>query len=144
MPLKSYQPKTPGTRQMTVSDFSELTRSRPEKSLTVGKRATGGRNNHGRITTRFRGGGVKRCLRIVDFRREKDGIPAKVAHIDYDPNRNARLALLHYADGEKRYILCPVGVKVGDTLMSGPGAEFKPGNAMKLADIPPRRPDPRH
>ncbi len=137
MPLKSYKPKTPGTRQMTVSEFSELTRSRPEKSLTVGKRASGGRNNQGRITTRFRGGGVKRSLRVVDFRRDKEGVPAKVAHIDYDPNRNARLALLHYADGEKRYILCPVGVKVGDTLMSGPQADFKPGNSMKLADIPP-------
>ncbi|MFA5206279.1 MAG: 50S ribosomal protein L2 [Lentisphaeria bacterium] len=137
MPLKMFKPKTPGTRQMTVSEFSELTRTRPEKSLTVGKRATGGRNNQGRITTRFRGGGVKRALRLVDFRREKDGVPAKVAHIEYDPNRNARLALLHYADGEKRYILCPVGVKVGDTLMSGPQADFKPGNSMKLADIPP-------
>jgi large subunit ribosomal protein L2 len=119
-----------------VQDFSEITRTTPEKSLTVGKRSTGGRNNQGRTTSRFRGGGVKRCLRKIDFRRDKDGIPAKVAHIEYDPNRSARIALLHYKDGEKRYILAPVKVAVGDTLMSGPTAEIKPGNTMRLADIP--------
>ena len=136
MGLKSYKPHTPGTRQMTVQDFSEITRTTPEKSLTVGKRSTGGRNNQGRITSRFRGGGVKRALRKIDFRRDKDGIPATVAHIEYDPNRSARIALLHYVDGEKRYILAPVKVGVGDTLMSGPTAEIKPGNTMRLADIP--------
>lgn len=121
---------------MSVSDFSELTRSHPEKSLTRGKCSTGGRNNKGRITTRFRGGGVKRRHRKVDFLRNKDGVPAKVAHIEYDPNRSARLALLHYVDGEKRYILAPVGLKQGDMVMSGPTAEYKPGNAMLLKDIP--------
>ncbi len=136
MALKKYKPTSPGIRQMAVSDFAEITRTTPEKSLTVGKRATGGRNNVGRITTRFRGGGVKRKLRKVDFLRNKDGVPAKVAHIEYDPNRSARLALLHYVDGEKRYIIAPVGLKQGDTVMSGTGAEFKPGNAMVLADIP--------
>lgn len=136
MAIKKYKPTSPGRRQMSVSDFAELTRSAPEKSLIRGKRSTGGRNNQGRITTRFRGGGVKRRYRQIDFRRDKDGIPAKVAHIEYDPNRTARIALLHYADGEKRYILAPVGLAQGDTVMSGPNAEFKPGNAMRLADIP--------
>ncbi|MDX9980402.1 MAG: 50S ribosomal protein L2 [Lentisphaeria bacterium] len=136
MAIKKYKPTTPSRRQMAVSDFAEITRSTPEKSLVVGKRSTGGRNNLGRITTRFRGGGVKRKLRKVDFLRDKDGVPAKVAHIEYDPNRSARLALLHYADGEKRYIVAPVGLKQGDTVLSGSGAEFKPGNAMPLADIP--------
>lgn len=136
MGMKSYKPTSPGRRQMTVSDFSELTRSGCEKSLTRGKKSTGGRNNKGRMTTRFRGGGVKRRLRRIDFKRDKDGIPAKVAHIEYDPNRSARIALLHYADGEKRYILAPVGVSQGDTIMSGPEAEYKPGNAMQLKDIP--------
>lgn len=121
---------------MAVPDFAELTRRTAERSLTVGKRSTGGRNNHGHVTTRFRGGGVKRAYRKIDFRREKDGIPAKVAHIEYDPNRSARIALLHYADGEKRYILCPTGLEQGGTVMSGPTAEFKPGNAMALRDIP--------
>jgi large subunit ribosomal protein L2 len=138
MGLKNYKPVTPSSRGMSVSDFTDLTRSRPEKRLTVGKRATGGRNNQGRITTRFRGGGVKRTLRRIDFRRDKDGVPAKVAHIEYDPNRSARLALLHYADGEKRYILAPAGLKVGDTVLSGAAAlEFTPGNCMPLAEIPP-------
>jgi large subunit ribosomal protein L2 len=136
MGLKSFKPHTPGTRQMTVQDFSEITRTTPEKSLTVGKRSTGGRNNQGRTTMRFRGGGVKRCLRQIDFKRDKDGIPATVAHIEYDPNRSARIALLHYKDGEKRYILLPLKVAVGDTLMSGPTAEVKPGNTLRLADIP--------
>ncbi len=136
MGLKTYNPFTPSRRQMAVQDFAELTRNRPEKSLTVGKRSTGGRNNQGRITTRFRGGGVKRTLRKIDFRRDKDGIPAKVAQIEYDPNRSARIALLNYADGEKRYILCPVKLQVGDTVISGDKAEIKPGNCLKLGDIP--------
>jgi len=137
MPMKTFKPTTPGLRQMATSDFSELTRHEPEKSLTVGKRSTGGRNNQGRITTRFRGGGVKRRYRLIDFRRDKDDIPAKVAEIEYDPNRSARIALLNYADGEKRYILAPNGLEVGQTIMSGAKADFKPGHAMKLADIPP-------
>lgn len=136
MGMKKYNPTSAGRRQMTVSDFSELTRTTSEKSLTCGKRATGGRNNAGRVTTRFRGGGVKRRLRAIDFRRDKDGIPARVAHIEYDPNRSARIALLHYVDGEKRYILAPVGLAQGATVMSGPTAEFTAGNAMKLKDIP--------
>lgn len=136
MAIKKYKPTSPSRRQMAVSDFAEITRSTPEKSLVFGKRSTGGRNNLGRITTRFRGGGVKRKLRKVDFLRNKDGVPAKVAHIEYDPNRSARLALLHYADGEKRYIIAPVGLKQGDTVVSGTGVEFKPGNSMPLGDIP--------
>lgn len=121
---------------MSVSDFSDITRSTPEKSLTEGKRSTGGRNNLGRITCRFRGGGVKRSYRLIDFKRDKDGIPAKVAHIEYDPNRTARIALLHYADGEKRYILAPAGLTQGSTVISGPSADFKPGNSMAIKDIP--------
>jgi len=136
MGIKTYKPTSPGRRQTSVSDFGELTRRTSDKSLTRGKRSTGGRNNNGRITTRFRGGGVKRALRAIDFRRDKDGIPAKVAHIEYDPNRSARIALLHYADGEKRYILAPVGLAQGATVMSGPTAEFTPGNALLLKDIP--------
>lgn len=136
MAIKKYKPTSPGRRQMAVSDFSEITRSTPEKSLTVGKRSTGGRNNAGRITTRFRGGGVKRRYRLIDFRRDKDEVPAKVAHIEYDPNRSARVALLHYTDGVKKYILAPVGLKQGDMVRSGSEAEFKPGNAMCLQDIP--------
>jgi large subunit ribosomal protein L2 len=121
---------------MTVSDFAEITRSTPEKKLCRGKKSTGGRNNQGKITTRFRGGGVKRCLRDIDFKRDKDGIPAQVAHIEYDPNRTARIALLHYADGEKRYILCPIGLEQGATVISGKDAPIHPGNALTLADIP--------
>ncbi|MBT7164210.1 MAG: 50S ribosomal protein L2 [Victivallales bacterium] len=136
MAIKKYKPTSPGRRGMAVSDFAEITRTTPEKSLVVGKRSTGGRNNLGRITTRFRGGGVKRKLRKVDFLRKKEGVPATVAHIEYDPNRTARLALLHYADGEKAYIIAPVGLKQGDVVMNGPKAEFKPGNSMALADIP--------
>ena len=136
MGLKSYNPTSPGVRHMVTPDFAEITRSTPEKSLTRGKRSTGGRNNQGRITTRFRGGGVKRKYRVIDFKRDKFGIPAKVAEIEYDPNRTARIALLHYVDGEKRYIIAPVGLKKGDTVMSGPNAEFKPGNAMQIKDIP--------
>ncbi len=137
MGIKAYKPTSPGRRHMTVSDFKEITRTTPEKSLTTGKRSTGGRNNLGRMTSRFRGGGVKRALRAIDFRRnDKDGIPAKVAEIEYDPNRSARIALLHYADGEKRYILAPVGLNQGDTVMNGPKAEFKPGNSLLIRDIP--------
>jgi len=121
---------------MSVSDFSDITRKGSEKSLTVGKKSTGGRNNLGRITLRFRGGGVKRSFRIIDFKRTKDGVPAKVAHIEYDPNRSARIALLHYLDGEKRYILAPVGLKQGDMVMNGAEAEYKVGNCMCLKDIP--------
>ena len=136
MGIKKYKPTSPGRREMTVSDFSEITRRTPEKSLTEGKRSTGGRNNHGRVTVRFRGGGVKRRYRIIDFRRNKDGIPAKVTAIEYDPNRTCFIALLVYADGEKRYILSPLDLKVGDTVMSGPEADIKPGNCLPLSNIP--------
>ncbi|MFZ3152171.1 MAG: 50S ribosomal protein L2 [Anaerolineaceae bacterium] len=136
MAVKIYKPKTPGQRHKTSYTFEEITKDRPEKSLIYPKKMAAGRNSMGRITVRHRGGGEKRNIRIVDFKREKNGIPAKVAAIEYDPNRTARLALLFYADGEKRYILAPVGVKVGDTLVSGPQAEIKPGNNLPLANIP--------
>jgi len=136
MPLRSRKPTSPGRRFQTVADFSEITRSRPEKSLLASKSSTGGRNNLGRKTARHRGGGHKQQYRMVDFRRDKDGVPAKVATIEYDPNRNARIALLHYLDGEKRYILAPAGVKVGDRLQSGQGAEIRPGNALPFRYIP--------
>src|SRR5438093_8395954 len=136
MTVRKYKPTTPGRRGGSVSGFDEITRSQPEKSLLAkgGKRA--GRDNAGRITTRHQGGGNKQRFRIVDFRRNKDGIPAKVAHIEYDPNRSARIALLHYADGEKRYILAPQGISVGDTLTSGEGSDIRPGNALPLRNIP--------
>lgn len=136
MAIRKAKPVTPGRRGMSHSDFSEITRSRPERSLVKPKPKKAGRNSYGRITTRHQGGGHKQKYRIIDFRREKDGIPAKVAHIEYDPNRNARIALLHYADGEKRYILAANRVKVGDTLMSGSDAEIRPGNALPLRNIP--------
>jgi large subunit ribosomal protein L2 len=136
MGIKKYKPTSPGRRFATVSDFAEITRAEPEKSLTGPLNKTGGRNAYGRKTSRHRGGGAKRLYRFVDFKRDKDGIPAKVAHIEYDPNRSARLALLHYADGEKRYILCPAELKVGDTVESGQGVDVKPGNAMSLGSIP--------
>ncbi len=136
MGIKKFKPVTPSMRYRTVSDFSEITRVGPEKSLTVPKRSTGGRNNAGRVTVRHRGGGHKRALRIVDFRRDKHDIPARVAAIEYDPNRSARLALLHYKDGEKRYILAPVGLSVGDTVVSGASCEVKVGNNMPLAMLP--------
>jgi large subunit ribosomal protein L2 len=136
MAVRKYKPMTPGRRGASVSTFDELTRSRPEKSLVGKGRNKAGRNTHGRITARHQGGGAKRRYRIVDFRRNKDGVPAKVAHIEYDPNRSARLALLHYADGEKRYILAPEGVAQGDTLLSGSDAEIRPGNALPLRNIP--------
>ena len=136
MPVKKYKPTSAGRRGMTVSTFSEITKKTPEKSLLQPLRSTGGRNNQGRTTIRFRGGGHKRRYRVIDFRRDKDGVPAKVAAIEYDPNRSARIALLHYADGEKRYILAPVGLNVGDTVVSGPDADIKPGNALPLRNIP--------
>src|SRR6202521_4673897 len=136
MPLRSRKPTSAGRRFQTVSDFSEVTRDRPEKSLLAPKPSTGGRNRHGRKTSRHRGGGHKQQYRIVDFKRNKDGVPASVAAIEYDPNRNARIALLHYHDGEKRYILAPARVKVGDILRSGQGAEIRAGNALPLRYIP--------
>jgi large subunit ribosomal protein L2 len=136
MPVRKYKPTTPGRRGASVSSFDELTRATPEKSLLDKGRKKAGRNNEGRITTRHQGGGTKRRFRRIDFRRDKDGVPAKVAHIEYDPNRSARIALLHYVDGEKRYILAPAGVAVGDKLMSGDRAEIRPGNALPLRNIP--------
>ena len=137
MPSKKYRPYTPSRRFMTTSDFAEITRSEPEKSLLAPIKKSGGRNNMGRITARFRGGGHKRRYRIIDFRRrDKAGVPARVAAIEYDPNRSARIALLHYADGEKRYILAPDKVSVGDTLLAGEGAEPNPGNALPLKQVP--------
>ncbi len=136
MPIRKRKPTSAGRRFQSHSDFSELSRSTPEKSLLEPRPKKAGRNSYGRITTRHQGGGHKTRYRKVDFRRTKDGIPAKVAHVEYDPNRNARIALLHYADGEKRYILMPNRVKVGDTLNSGPGADIRPGNALPLRNIP--------
>jgi len=136
MGVKKVKPTSPGRRFQTVSDFDTITKSTPEKSLLAKKTRSSGRNTYGRITSRHRGGGHKRRYRIVDFRRNKDGVPAKVAGIEYDPNRNARIALLHYADGEKRYILAPVNVTVGDRLVSGSGAEIRPGNALPLRNVP--------
>jgi len=136
MGIKSFRPTSPGRRGMTVSTFEEITKDQPEKSLVEPLKKTGGRNNKGRITTRHHGGGHKRLYRIIDFKRDKDGIPAKVASIEYDPNRTANIALLHYADGEKRYILAPNGLSVGDTVVSGPEADIKVGNALPLVNIP--------
>jgi len=136
MANKKRKPTSPGRRFQTVSDFAEITTDTPEKSLIAKKSRTGGRNTYGRTTSRHRGGGHKQRYRIIDFKREKDGIPARVASIEYDPNRNARIALLNYADGEKRYILAPVGVGVGDSLESGSGADIKPGNALPLRNVP--------
>ena len=136
MAIKKYKPTTPGRRNMTGYTFEEITKKEPEKSLVVSLKSTGGRNAEGRITARHRGGGHKRKYRIIDFKRNKDGIPANVAAIEYDPNRSARIALLHYLDGEKRYILAPAGLQVGDQVESGPDADVKPGNALPLANIP--------
>ncbi len=136
MAVKRVNPTSPGRRFQTYSGFEEITNTEPEKSLIKILKKSGGRNNRGRITSRRRGGGHKRYYRIIDFKRDKDGIPAKVASIEYDPNRSARIALLHYADGEKRYILAPVNLKVGDSVMSGPDADIKPGNALPLSNIP--------
>ncbi|MFV1969613.1 MAG: 50S ribosomal protein L2 [Acidimicrobiia bacterium] len=136
MGVKKLKPTSPGRRFQTVSDFDTITKSTPEKSLLAPKTRSAGRNSYGRITSRHRGGGHKRRYRIIDFRRTKDGVPAKVAGIEYDPNRNARIALLHYLDGEKRYILAPVDIKVGDLLESGSKAEIRSGNALPLRNIP--------
>jgi large subunit ribosomal protein L2 len=135
--IRKYKPTTPGRRGASGSDFSEITRSEPEKSLVRPLHGKGGRNVHGRITARHQGGGHKRAYRLIDFRRhDKDGVPAKVAHIEYDPNRTARIALLHYVDGEKRYILAPQGLSQGDRVENGPGADIKPGNALPIKSIP--------
>jgi large subunit ribosomal protein L2 len=136
MALRKRNPTSPGRRFQTGSDFSDVTKDEPEKSLLAKKSGTGGRNNYGRKTARHRGGGHKQRYRVIDFRRTKDGVPAKVAGIEYDPNRSCRIALLHYLDGEKRYILAPRGVKVGDLLQSGQGSEIRPGNALPLRYIP--------
>jgi large subunit ribosomal protein L2 len=136
MPLRKREPTSPGRRFQTVSDFAEISRAEPERSLLSPRPGRGGRNNYGRKTARHRGGGHKRRYRVVDFRRDKDGVPAKVASIEYDPNRNARIALLNYLDGEKRYILAPARVRVGDVLESGHGADIRPGNAMALRFVP--------
>ena len=136
MAVKTYKPTSPGRRGMTGSTFEEITKSTPERSLLMPKIGKGGRNVHGRITVRHRGGGSRRHVRMVDFKRDKHGIPARVAAIEYDPNRSARLALLHYADGEKRYIVAPLGLQVGDTVLAGADAEIRPGNSLPLSSIP--------
>lgn len=136
MPIKTYKPTSPGRRGMTAPTFEEITRTEPERALLRPLRSSGGRNVRGKVTVRHRGGGVKRQYRLIDFKRDKHGIPARVATIEYDPNRSARIALLQYADGEKRYIIAPLGVQVGDMLMSGPTAEVRPGNALPLRNIP--------
>jgi len=136
MPVRKRKPTSPGRRFQTVSDFAEITRPKPEKKLTKPKKRSSGRNVHGRMTSRHRGGGHKQKYRVIDFRRDKDGVPAKVHTIEYDPNRNARIALLHYRDGEKRYILAPAQLAVGDMVQSGQGSEIRPGNALPLRYIP--------
>src|SRR6516165_846546 len=136
MPVKKYKPTSPGRRFMSVSSFEEVTRDRPEKSLVEHLKKHSGRNVNGRITVRHRGGGHKKLYRIIDFKRNKPGIPGRVAAIEYDPNRSARIALVHYRDGEKRYILAPLGLAVGDTVMAGEGAEVRPGNSLPLQNIP--------
>ncbi|MGM9540200.1 50S ribosomal protein L2 [Anaerovibrio sp.] len=136
MAIKSFKPYSAGRRFMTVASFDEITTDKPEKSLVERLKKNGGRNQQGKLTVRHQGGGHKRLYRIIDFKRNKDGIPAKVATIEYDPNRSARIALLNYADGEKRYIIAPNGLKVGDQVMSGPEADIKPGNALPLKNIP--------
>ena len=136
MAIKKYNPTSPGRRFMSVSEFDEITTTTPEKSLLAPLRKSGGRNVHGRITVRHIGGGAKRKYRIIDFKRDKMDVPATVATIEYDPNRTANIALLHYADGEKRYILAPLGIKVGDKIVSADSADIKPGNAMPISAIP--------
>ncbi len=137
MPVKNYKPVTPSRRTMTGHSFEEITKTSPEKSLTTGKKRSSGRNSNGRITVRRRGGGHKRRYRTIDFKRERHGVPAEVTAIEYDPNRSARIALLTYEDGEKRYIIAPLGVRVGEILNSGPQAEIRVGNSMSLERIPP-------
>jgi large subunit ribosomal protein L2 len=136
MAIKKYKPVTPSLRGMTGSTFEEVTKKKPERALLVKKNRSGGRNSYGRVTVRHRGGGHRQHIRIIDFKRDKHGIPARVAAIEYDPNRTARLALLFYADGEKRYIIAPLDLKVGDTIVSGKGSEIRPGNSMPIANIP--------
>jgi large subunit ribosomal protein L2 len=136
MGVKKYKPTTPGQRSMTGYTFEEITKDHPEKSLIMPLRKSGGRNVYGRVTVRHRGGGNRQQIRLVDFNRDKRGIPARVAAIEYDPNRTARLALLFYADGEKRYIVAPIDVNVGDVLLAGPEAEVRPGNSLPIANIP--------
>jgi large subunit ribosomal protein L2 len=136
MPVKKYKPTSPGRRFMSVSSFEDVARKAPEKSLVEHLKNHSGRNVTGRITVRHRGGGHKKLYRIIDFKRNKHGVPGKVAAVEYDPNRSARIALVNYADGEKRYILAPVGLSVGDTVMAGPGAEVRPGNSLPLSNIP--------
>ncbi len=136
MGIRKYKPTSAGRRHGSVLDYNEITKTKPEKSLLRPLKKTGGRNNHGRITVRHRGGGHKRMYRVIDFKRVKEGVPAKVHSIEYDPNRTCFIALLHYADGAKTYILAPIGLEVGQTIMSGAGAEVNPGNSMRLADIP--------
>ncbi len=136
MPIKIYRPTSPGRRNMSVSTFETITRDKPERSLTVSLNKKSGRNNQGRITVRHRGGGHKRRYRLIDFKRDKWGVPARVTSIEYDPNRSARIALLTYQDGEKRYIIAPLGIQVGDVLESGPNSDIRPGNAMPIRNIP--------
>src|SRR5579885_1125201 len=136
MPIRTYKPTSPGRRGMSVSTFEEITRSKPERSLVEKKKSVAGRNNQGRITSRHRGGGHKQRYRVIDFKRNKFGVPARVFSIEYDPNRSARIALLHYVDGEKRYIVAPNGLKVGDSVMSGPEAEIRVGNCLPLRNLP--------
>src|SRR5688500_17998842 len=136
MAIKKYKPTSPGRRFATYLQHEAVTKSEPEKALTEGLRKSGGRNTHGRVTSRHRGGGAKRRYRKIDFKRTKDGVPAKVAAIEYDPNRSAHIALLHYVDGEKRYILAPARLRVGDTVSSGEGADIAPGNSLPLSGIP--------
>lgn len=136
MAVKKYKPTSPGRRHMSGATFEEITKTEPERSLLVPRRRKGGRNMHGKVTVRHRGGGHQRKYRLIDFKRDKHEIPAKVASIEYDPNRSARIALLQYADGEKRYIIAPLGLQVGDQVISGPGSPIRPGNSLPLADIP--------
>lgn len=136
MGIKKVKPTSPGKRNLTYLDKSDLTKKDPEKSLVVGLKKKGGRNNQGKITIRFRGGGAKRLLRIIDYKRDKDGVPGKVSSIEYDPNRSARIALIKYSDGEKRYIIAPVGLNVGDTIVSGENVPLKPGNSTYIRNIP--------
>src|SRR2546422_11460419 len=144
MPIRQYRPTSPGRRGMSVSTFEEITKTRPEKSLTVKLQKHAGRNNQGKITTRHRGGGSKRYYRIIDFKRNKLGVPARVAAIEYDPNRSARIALLHYVDGEKRYIIAPHGLKVGDKVMAGAGGDIKAWDGFPFKKNPTRTPIPNN
>ncbi len=136
MPVKVYKPITPGQRNMTGHTFEEITKTQPERSLVVVQKKNAGRNNYGRVTVRHRGGGHRRYIRMIDFKRDKHGVPGRISAIEYDPNRSARLALVTYADGEKRYIIAPLSLKVGDTIVSGPNSDIRPGNSLPLANIP--------